>query len=342
LAESPIFFAESTDLLHWTRLGNELEFRQDPRWYKPKGRWDCIYTTARPEGGLYGYWTADPSHGPGVGFGQTADGVRWEALQPPDFLDGAPHGECGAVERIGDNYYMMLGAGNMKTLVADRPQGPFRPAKKNLVLLSGDTYFSRFFPTPHALLVNHHSISRDRGVFFAPLKKAIVDREGTLRLVWWEGNEKLKKHPVPTRVAPAAAPGIAMLQDAFDTACPLVLEGKIRLPASPAEPPAGLYLEHAAGTGTAILVGPNGVTQFGAIQANGTAFKATDRVDRELPFGPTADFRLLLDPKHSLLEFYLNDHLIQCYSLPHAPTGRIGLIGGEKVVSSLNAWRSED
>jgi hypothetical protein len=177
-------------------------------------------------------------------------------------------------------------------------------------------------------------------VFFAPLKKAIVDPEGTLRLVWWEGNEKLRKDPLPIRLPPPAASGIAMLLDVFDTACPLVLEGKIRLPASPAEPPAGLYLEHAAGAGTAILVGPKGVTQFGAIQANGSGFKAADRVDRELPFGPTADFRLLM--KHSLLEFYLNDHLIQCYSLPQAPTGHIGLIGVGNVVSSVEAWRSED
>ncbi len=37
-----IFFAESNDLLRWKRLGGEYEFRQDDRWYKPKGRWDCI------------------------------------------------------------------------------------------------------------------------------------------------------------------------------------------------------------------------------------------------------------------------------------------------------------
>ncbi|MCK4601285.1 MAG: hypothetical protein KAU28_02385 [Phycisphaerae bacterium] len=50
-----IFFAESTDLIHWTRLGDELEFVQDERWYTRRGRWDCIWTIAKPDAdGLYG------------------------------------------------------------------------------------------------------------------------------------------------------------------------------------------------------------------------------------------------------------------------------------------------
>ena len=141
-----IFFAESTDLLHWKRLGPEFEFQQDVRWYQPKGRWDCIYTIPRTGGGLFGYWTADPEGRPGVGFGQSLDGVHWEALEPPLFVDGAPHGEAGAVERIGQKYYLLLGSGGMKTLVADQPQGPFRPARKNFALLhGGPTYFARSF-----------------------------------------------------------------------------------------------------------------------------------------------------------------------------------------------------
>ena len=53
-----IFFAESTDLVHWTRLPNQYEFKQDTRWYQPDGRWDCIWRIPRPGAGLYGYWTA--------------------------------------------------------------------------------------------------------------------------------------------------------------------------------------------------------------------------------------------------------------------------------------------
>ena len=156
-----IFFAESTDLLHWTRLGNEYEFQQDPRWYKEKGRWDCIYTVARPGKGLFGYWTATPKAKGRFGFGQTLDGVTWEALEPPA-TPGVEEGEVGAVEKIGEKYYMMFGTGGiMVTLTADRPEGPFTPARKNFNLLSGHTYFSRFFPSPDGLLVNHHAIARN-------------------------------------------------------------------------------------------------------------------------------------------------------------------------------------
>ena len=53
-----IRFAESTDLIHWTKLGEGHEFSSDPRWYKTypeheDARWDCIYAIPRPGGGLY-------------------------------------------------------------------------------------------------------------------------------------------------------------------------------------------------------------------------------------------------------------------------------------------------
>jgi hypothetical protein len=165
-----IFFAESTNLVDWTPLGDEFEFVQDERWYKPDGRWDCIWTLPRPEGGFYGYWTATPKARGVFGFGQSVDGVRWEALEPPE-TPGVPHGEVGAVERIGDRYYMLFGtSGHMITLVADRPEGPFSPAPKNRILLTGgDTYFARFFQSPDGLLVNHHSCAGV--IYFGTLKR---------------------------------------------------------------------------------------------------------------------------------------------------------------------------
>jgi hypothetical protein len=103
------------------------------------GRWDCIYVIPRPGGGLYGYWTATPKPETGgkFGFGQSMDGVTWEALDPPKTY-GVGDGEVGAVEKIGDRYYMMFGTGGlMVTLVADRPEGPFCAAERNFRLLSG-------------------------------------------------------------------------------------------------------------------------------------------------------------------------------------------------------------
>jgi hypothetical protein len=55
-----------------------------------------------------------------------------------------------------------------------------------------------------------------------------------------------------------------------------------------------------------------------------------------MAFGKPARFRLLL--KHSLLEFYLDDILIECFSLPQDATGRIGLIGAG-AVRVLGAWQ---
>jgi len=340
-----IFFAESIDLVHWTRLGNEYEFKQDERWYERKGRWDCIWTIPKPDGnGLYGYWTATPKKETGgrFGFGQTRDGITWETLPPPK-VHGVGGGEMGAVEKIGRQYVMMFGTGGrMVTLVAEVPEGPFRAAGKNLNLLSGHTYFARFFPTPDGVLVNHHSIARNRQVYFAPLKSALVDDEGTLRLGWWKGNDTLKDDAAEvtlSEVKGRADLPVAMVAAELNVEDGAILEGTLALPEAEAAKPVGLYVEHAAGQGSAILVGAGGVSELGSMRGDGAGFKCEKRVDREMDFGKQPSFRLLL--KHSLLEFYLNDVLIECYSLPGQATGRVGLIpGGKKgAVRILKAWQ---
>jgi hypothetical protein len=352
-----IFFAQSDDLLRWTRLPDAQEFKQDPRWYDQDGRWDCIYTIERPGGGLYGYWTANPKGFIGVGFGQSLDGKTWEALEPPKW--DWPHGcELGAVEKVGETYYAMLGSGadghhGMFTFLADRPQGPWRRAAKNFRLLTsqghGNTYFARFYPTPQGLLVNHHAIDRNGAVYFGLLKRAAVDREGTMRLGWWEGNEKLKHGPLDVKPPAATAAGRkpAMLESVFDADAGLILEGTFASgsPVAPAKEGqgagevAGLYIEHGKNAGTALLIGPDGVVRIGPMQPDGSGFKAENQIDRQASFGPAPRFRLVL--KGPLLEFYLNDVLIQCYSLPGRATGGIGLIGGSgpAAVADWKAWR---
>jgi hypothetical protein len=331
-----IFFAESKDLIHWTRLGDEYEFKQDERWYEPNGRWDCIWVIPRPEGGLYGYWTATPkpeTEGK-FGFGETIDGVTWKALAPPKVY-GVGDGEVGAIEKIGDKYYMMFGTdGIMMTLIADKPDGPFHIAKKNFRLLSGHTYFSRFFLTPDGVLASHHSIARDRQVYFGLPKQAVVDNEGTLRLGWWKGNEKMKRERVDVKLSDQNTDkSIVMLENIFDTDKGLIMEGTLII--SEDKIPKGLYIECVGNQGSAILVGANGVTDFGTIQADGSGFASEKHVDREMIFGKSAKFRLLL--KHSLLEFYLDNILIECFSLPAKSTGRIGLIQGV-AIKDIQAW----
>ena len=91
----------------------------------------------------------------------------------------------------------------------------------------------------------------------------------------------------------------------------------------------------------AIRVHAGGVAEFGPMGPDGTGFKAEQRVDRQWQFGPTARFRLLL--KGSLLEFYLDDLLVQCFSLGRTVSGKIGLLCGSdaSTLTNLKAWRSE-
>lgn len=343
-ARQTIFFAESTNLVRWSRLGREYEFVQDERWYERNGRWDCIWTLPRPGGGLYGYWTATPRKESGgrFGFGETRDGITWKALAPP-LVSGAGEGEVGAVEKIGDRYFMLFGTGGaMVTLVAERPEGPFTASTKNLRLLGGHTYFARFFPMPEGMLVNHHSIARDGTVSFGSLKAAELDDEGTLRLAWWKGNEKMKGPAVAIRPPGVGEPAaVAMIEPKLDASRGFILEGTIQLPASPDDQPVGLYLAQARDSGAAVLLRAGGIVEFGPMRADGSGFKSELRMDREWKFGATARFRLLL--KGSLSEFYLDDWLMQCYSLPQSADGHLGLIcaGDAQALSSLKAWQSD-
>lgn len=339
-----IFFAESADLLNWERLDDEHEFVQNEKWYEQNGRWDCIWTIVKPEGGgLYGYWTATPKAETGgrFGFGQSNDGVTWEALTPPKVY-GVGAGEVGAIQRIGGRYYMMFGTGGkMVTLMADQPQGPFRAAEKNLEFLAGHTYFSRFFPTPDGLLANHHAIARNGQVYFAPLKSTVIDSNGTLRLGWWQGNERMKHKPLDVSVSENDGDtlgAIAMLDHALDVEYGIVLEGKLRLPETNEASRRGLYVEYGENSGSAILLNAAGRAELGSMQGDGTGFQAEKKVDREMSFAQPAGFRLLV--RHSLLEFYLDDILIECFSLPERATGRIGLLhgGDPDSFTDVKAW----
>jgi hypothetical protein len=339
-----IFFAESDDLIHWTRMGPEFEFVQDERWYAPLGRWDCIWTIPRPDGGLYGYWTASPKpEAMGrFGFGQSLDGVKWEALQPPQ-VNGAGEGEVGAIEKVGDLYFMMFGSYGigMQTLTADKAEGPFQVAPKNRLLLGGHCYFSRFFPSPDGLLVNHHSIARDGHVFMGLLKRALVDTEGTMRLSWWNGNEQMKRQreKIAVSVSDPSFETVQMIETKFNSDTGLILEGSIRLPPSIYDAHRGFFIEYGVEQGVAVLLDSQGRVEICQANLSGSISKMDLRVDREMAFGSCARCRLVL--QHSLAEFYLEDILVECFSLPSAATGRIGLIrgGDPNALSSLEVWQ---
>ena len=336
-----IYFAQSTDLLDWQRLeGEEFRFEQDLQWYEREGRWDYIWTLPRPDGSLYGYWTGSPKPETGgqFGFGESKDGIHWNALHPPK-VNGIGHGEVGAIERIGDKYYMLFGnCPKMTYLIADDPRGPFNPGKKNLDLLSHDTYFTRFFSSPDGLLVCHHAIARDGEVSFAPLKKALVDKEGTLRLGWWPGNEKMKHEELEVDLL-NSEDKISMLDNEFDAKNGIILEGVLHLPDKSDDHPRGLYIEYDKEQGVAILFDFAGRAEYVLMDADEANFEAEQKIDREMLFEKSSKFRLLL--KGSLVECYLSDVLIECHSLPKSATGRLGLIQGteQNSIGMIRAWK---
>lgn len=325
-----IFFAASGDLVTWERLEASCEFAQDERWYEREGRWDCIWTVPRSEGGLYGYWTATPRHGTAgrFGFGQSADGVTWEALPPPA-VHGAGEGEVGAVEVIDGRYYMMFGTGGrMVTLVADQPAGPFHLVPCNSQLLGGHTYFSRFYPSPDGLLANHHSIARDGRVFMGLLKEAAVDGEGVLRLGWWSGNERLKGERTRrdlTWVAEPKSP-IHFASAALDVTGGSIVECELALPRGAYAARRGLYVECAGEDDLTVLLDDRGRAEYVRTGRDGGSEAVDWRTDREVRSGAVVQVRLLL--QHELTELYLDDVLIECVSLPGVATGRMGLVHG--------------
>ena len=339
-----IYFAESTDLLNWTRLeGEEYRFVQNEQWYEKKGRWDCIWTIPKPGGGLYGYWTAGPKRSEKgaadalFGFGESLDGVHWKALAPPKVIDHGQDGEVGAVEKIGDKYYMLFGHYPiMTTLVADRPDGPFRKAKKNYKVLTGHTYFSRFFRHPEGMLACHFTQARDVQVSFAPIKDVRIDQEGTLRFGWWKGNEKMKHRSIAVEKPLDSNAAVALLGNSFDTKQGLIIEGVLRLPKTKDSPRCGVYVECTNNFGAGLLIDSSGVAELGLMNADGTDFKMEKRVDREMTFDGPAAFRLLV--RGSLMEFYLDDILIESFALPANASGRIGLINAEDAMGTLKAW----
>ena len=360
-----ILFAWSEDLVHWTKYGDEFIFKIDRRWYDRYGRWDCISPLPRRDGGYYGYWTATPKQHVGIGFGQSSDGLHWEALPAPELIwndqqipdameaeDSLTAMEAGAVEKLGDTYYAMVGlpaARAIRTMIAAEPAGPFTVAAKNYGLMENSgrhnhTYFARFLRVTDGLLVNHHAITRrDNGrgsaiCYFAPLKEALVDREGTLWLAYWRGNDQLKKQAVPLAFSKRHTGRVRLAGENLNTAHGIVVEGVLVLPEGEKsiETWPGLYIACDDGQGSNILVGADGVTHFGLVRGPQASVETEDRMAREWPFGQTVHFRLLL--KESVLEFYLDDIYIQSYSLPTAATGLIGVIGSASEVSEVTAW----
>jgi hypothetical protein len=193
------------------------------------------------------------------------------------------------------------------------------------------------------MLVCHFIRDRNGEVSFAPLKDVRIDGEGTLRLGWWKGNEKMKRAAIAVETPADTSKAISMLGHQFDTSKGIILEGTLRLPKGEGEPRCGLYIECGNRERVGVLIDHSGVAELGSLQANGEDFQIRERnkrdlkrVDREMAFANPAKFRLLL--RGPLMEFYLDDILVESFALPANATGRIGLINSAETLGTLKAW----
>lgn len=373
-SRTAMHFVRSTDLVHWTRA--EADFRSpDERWYDLDGRWGDLWVIPRAGGGFYGYAVANAKGAIGLGFGESDDGLHWTSrppalvlgtsLEPGNGPFSAP--EVSAVREWRGAYYAVLGLDDLDfmfkkidgkpdfssfrpghtTMVASSASGPFRPAPTNRRLLVGNNaYFLRFVETPDGVLANHHcwevDWSRRYGtkkgeIYLAPLKRAEWDGAGTLRLKWWEGNEKAKGVAVPVNWSrESSAAGLTLLAPNFEPGALLIVEGLMRLPHSTREGPIGLYFEDPDEAGTAFLVRPGGLVEYGRLSRTDFAFERLGIVDRELKLREQVRFRLVR--KGRITEFYIDDYLMQCFCLPSSWTGRIGVLGPAEHAGKLKAW----
>jgi hypothetical protein len=332
--QNVIRFWESTDLVHWTFLGHETDLFPDARWYHPDSRLDCMSVVPTTEGGrlkYYGFAT-----GPG-GFLESDDGRHWSGLPQPEIDWGtasppptpADEGlfEVGGCHTIGGKCYLVGGWFNymgatgygVYTLVADTPRGPFH-ADTAAYRLCGNSsrwvaLWARFCPTDQDLLVNGYMYSgytyETGDTWLPPLKKAVVDPGGHLRLGYWKGNEALKGAPVKVdltacdMIFPSTAihdcsctvsdkgleiraqpernsvvrtnvpTAVAVLENTFDFRRGVVFEGTIQATCHDRRlvaASAGFYLEEQPGEGTAILLHSYGRSEIGPMTL-------TDRVD---------------------------------------------------------------
>lgn len=210
-------FYESTDLIHWKYL---YEVPIDSQHYLQEGRWDHMYMMpkdeASPSNGYFGYVVADPIEHGGFGMMESPDGIHYQPIKAPEIQADfqVPTLEVGGIKKIGNKYYFLGGNANhygfsgygVYTYISDSPMGPFHPDMEAYRLtgtsgIDGNTYIhvlAAFVKdSPENLVSDPFTFmatpgTDGHGVWFLPMRKAIVDAAGHLRLAYWDGNDRAK------------------------------------------------------------------------------------------------------------------------------------------------------
>jgi len=342
-----IMFATSYDLLHWEKVNDSFHFTQDERWYKPKGRWDCIDCVKRNDGSFYGYFTADPipekfDHQVcGFGFAESKDGINWTARPP---LKGNISGELGGIQKIRDKYYITVSEGRIAS--ADNPEGPFHAQKKNPNMFGHgcDIYFPRFFHNPpldktlknNGVLVNHFYTGEEADIYSAPLKAVDIDQEGILRLKWWEQNNLLKDDEF--KLSPDKTVNfknsVRLFNETFNTNDVGVIESNIKLNYDEHEKsPAGFYFKINNDSGYVLLFNRN-ATVFGTMNRDYSNLSLDVEINRDIDFPANSTVRLVF--KRDMIEAYIDDYLVMLKRMNWS--GEIGIIEQTKKITNIRAW----
>jgi sucrose-6-phosphate hydrolase SacC (GH32 family) len=210
-------FYESQDLIHWKHL---YEIPIDTNFYRSNGRWDHMYTIPKneqdPSQGFWGYMVADPIDHGGFGMMDSPDGVHFRPIKAPQILADfrIPTLEIGGIKKFGQKYYLLGGNVNhygfsgygVYTYVADSPTGPFRPDLDAYRLTGTSGIDGNYFihvlacfvkDSPEDLVSDpftfrNASDTDGQGTWFLPMRKAIVDAQGHLRLAYWRQNDLVK------------------------------------------------------------------------------------------------------------------------------------------------------
>ena len=374
-------FYESTDLRNWKFLFNS---HPDPNWYNRRGRWDCMYFLPKeegnPEAGFWGYCVATPKQDlpRGLGMMQSANGTEWKVISPPKVEWGSTPGKClefAGCERIGGKYYLIGGYSmymankgySMYTFIGNDPRGPFRPdveafrlcgtsSRKNVTWLAALARGK----DGELLISNYASPTGDMGhPWMLPLRKAVVDMAGHLRMGWWKGNKALKGTPLPLSMDKIELNGtdkadgydVAHLDTAIDAGQGIVFEGRITARTTGDGPTAGFFMEESTAQAMAVQLGigepqgrethvgrlttpPDGKTVFASEDATGKGCATVTGIED----GREHTFRLLV--RVGFFELYIDDLLVQTFHYQHS-SGKMGFVvrGAKVVFSDLKAWK---
>ena len=228
--QDTLCFYQSQDLIHWKHAG---ESHADARWYLDTaagGRWDHMYVLPKEEGnpkaGYWGWVVANPkpaerARNRAFGMMESADGLHWNALQPPlvelggmDPISPGLAYETGGAERIGGKYYLLAGTYRylrqmsyaMFTFTSDNPRGPFKldpmdyrlcgasQAHPPLPTGTGVQQLACWVRGNGELLISNYLSWGN--IVLLPLRKPVVDADGHLRLGYWKNNDAAKGGPL--------------------------------------------------------------------------------------------------------------------------------------------------